>query len=45
MNRQTVEYWKEQGADNVRLSVEANLQKLTAWGTRTAKWWFTAICR
>ena len=34
MNRQTVEYWKEQGADNVCLSVEANLQEINQMGDR-----------
>ncbi|MBR5590036.1 MAG: U32 family peptidase, partial [Anaerotignum sp.] len=34
MNRQTVEYWKEQGADNVCLSVEANLQEINQMGDK-----------
>ena len=34
MNRQTVEYWKAQGADNVCLSVEANLQEINQMGDR-----------
>lgn len=34
MNRQTVEYWKEQGADNVCLSVEANLQEINRMGDK-----------
>ncbi|MDO4530828.1 MAG: DUF3656 domain-containing protein [Bacillota bacterium] len=32
MNRQTVKYWKEQGADYVCLSVEANLQEINRMG-------------
>ena len=34
MNRQTVEYWKEQGADNVCLSVEANLHEINRMGDK-----------
>lgn len=34
MNRKTVEYWKEQGADNVCLSVEANLQEINQMGDK-----------
>ncbi len=33
-NRQSVEYWKEQGADNVCLSVEANLQEINRMGDK-----------
>ena len=32
MNRQTVKYWKERGAENVCLSVEANLQEINRMG-------------
>lgn len=34
MNRQTVEYWMEQGADNICLSVEANLQEINQMGDK-----------
>ena len=33
-NRQAVKYWKEQGADNVCLSVEANLQEINRMGDK-----------
>lgn len=32
LNRQTVEYWKAQGADEVCLSLEANLQEIAKMG-------------
>lgn len=45
MNRQTVEYWKEQGRTMSVFLWRRICMKSTAWGIRTAKWWFTAICR
>lgn len=37
MNRQAAAYWKAQGADNVCLSVEANLQEINQMGDRDAE--------